>query len=118
MTRKDLIQAACEAEEQFGVDALEDYAANLQKEVGYAYPTSPDAEELGHGKTGCYTVHLLDPKQPSGNPKVGHASGPSRKSLVRWGFQPTKEGLEEALRHAEGMPQGWSPYSKRRDGTS
>jgi hypothetical protein len=28
----------------------------IRKAIAYAYPTSNHAEELGHGKTGCYYV--------------------------------------------------------------
>lgn len=28
----------------------------LRKAIAYAYPSSPHAVELGHGKTGCYYV--------------------------------------------------------------
>lgn len=31
-------------------------SALYRKSIGYAYPTSPRAVELGHGKTGCYFI--------------------------------------------------------------
>lgn len=30
------------------------------KEVAFAYPTSPNAEHFGYGKTGCYILSVWD----------------------------------------------------------
>jgi hypothetical protein len=34
------------------------------KAVSYAYPSSPTAEFLGHGKTGCYYLEVVEHDKP------------------------------------------------------
>ncbi len=40
------------------------HTSETRKEIGYAYPTSPDACDFGFKNTGCYTVALVERGAP------------------------------------------------------
>lgn len=65
------------------------------KQVAYSYPSSPNAEKFGFGKTGCYTVSLvaLSPVRKPPVSVIGLAS------------------LESAKAYANTMPEPWDKYS-------
>lgn len=92
MTRitQDMIADACEAEERFSLDDLETYAANMVKQVGYAYATSDHAKLLGRYNDGCWFVETGQEGEP-----LHPVAGPF-------------ETEAEARTHAETMPEPWS----------
>ena len=66
------------------------------KSVGYAYPTSPNAEKFGFGSAGCYCVMITEIKGGAMKP-------PKAVAAYR-----TKA---EALVHAEMLPEPWNQAS-------
>lgn len=66
----------------------------ITKQVGFAYPTSPDAVKFGFAKSGCYSVSLggTDPLTPP-------------KSIAAF---LTKR---EAFEYANKMPEPFGRYS-------
>jgi hypothetical protein len=73
----------------------------MEKQVGYAYPTSNTATRFGLSKTGCYFVLFL-------NGQHRYASKRDR------GF----ETLQEAFDYANMQPEVYAFYSLRPDGTT
>ena len=65
----------------------------IVKRVEWSYPTSDNAERLGFGKTGCYSV------------EVGEENKPFRAII---GFA----SLVEARFAAEAMPMPWSRLTR------
>ena len=69
------------------------------KQVGWAYPTSDTAHDLGYGKVGCYFVLFLSEDR--------HRVNTQRRK----GF-PT---VEEAFAYADTQPEAYDFYSLRPD---
>lgn len=46
---------------------------SITKNIGYAYPSSPLAKELGYNKTGCYYVAVYDDSRAITRHDVKHA---------------------------------------------
>jgi len=68
------------------------HTPETRKEIGWAYPTSPDACDYGFAKTGCYTVSLV-------------AMNSKPKTLKAFA------GKDEAKAFAETLPCVYSVYS-------
>ncbi len=62
----------------------------ITKSIGWSYPTSPNAKDLGFNKTGCYSV-AVTPGSP--------------KALA--GFKT----LAEAKSYADTLPYGYDKFS-------
>lgn len=89
MNAKQILQAGLAASRKRNPDHRPIEAVEVYKYVGYSYPTSPNAEELGFYKSGCYSVHVID---ANGDKLVaGYAS------------------KHEAVEHAKALPGVWWP---------
>lgn len=76
----------------------------LRKSISYAYPSSPNAESLGHGKTGCWYVAISTFRE-------GASWSPNTPAHNAEGFgSPYDPDLLALYRDADGEP---CPYFLR-----
>jgi len=74
----------------------------ITKNIGYAYPTSPLAKELGYGPVGCWYIALYDDDNPIKNNNVCAAA-------------EKREGLISLVPAFAGSHVAWGKYSMHKE---